>query len=81
MNDADATVVAEFQASMKRQLRNLLLHRANEEGVFLYYGGIGISDMREVEWIDFTDEDDRKVRLALDRHVSPTVADRGDHAE
>ena len=67
VNDADATVVAEFQASMKRQLRNLLLHRADEEGVFLHYGGIGISDMREVEWVDFSDEEDRTVRLALDR--------------
>jgi hypothetical protein len=67
VNEADATVIEEFQAGLKRQIRNLLLHRANEEGVFLYYAGIGISDMREVEWIDFTDNDDRKVRVAIDR--------------
>jgi hypothetical protein len=67
VNQADAAVVEEFQASLKRQIRNLLLHRVNEEGVFLYYGGIGISEMREVEWIDFTDNDDRKVRVAIDR--------------
>jgi hypothetical protein len=67
VNEADAAVVEEFQASLKRQIRNLLLHRVNEEGVFLYYGGIGISEMREVEWIDFTDNDDRKVRVAIDR--------------
>jgi hypothetical protein len=67
VNEADATVVEEFQASLKRQVRNLLLNRANEEGVFLYYGGIGISEMREVEWVDFTDNDDRKVRIAIDR--------------
>jgi hypothetical protein len=67
VNEADATVIEEFQAGLKRQIRNLLLHRASEEGVFLYYAGIGISDMREVEWIDFTDNDDRKVRVAIDR--------------
>jgi hypothetical protein len=66
VNDADATVVEEFQASLKRQLRNLLLNRANEEGVFLYYAGIGVSDMREVDWIDFNNQDDSKIRLALD---------------
>jgi hypothetical protein len=66
VNDADATVVEEFQAGLKRQLRNLLLNRANEDGVFLYYAGIGVSDMREVDWVDFNDENDNKVRLALD---------------
>jgi hypothetical protein len=66
VNDADATVVEEFQAGLKRQLRNLLLTRANEDGVFLYYAGLGVSDMREVDWVDFNDENDNKVRLALD---------------
>jgi hypothetical protein len=67
VTEADATVVDEFQASLKRQVRNLLLHRANEEGVFLHYAGVGTADMREVEWIDFADDSDRTVRLALDR--------------
>ncbi len=66
VNEADPTVVEEFQSALKRQLRNLLLNRANEDGVFLYYAGIGVSDMHEVDWIDFTDRDDRKIRLALD---------------
>jgi len=67
VTEADATVIDEFQASLKRQVRNLLLHRADEEGVFLHYAGIGTADMREVEWIDFADDADRTVRLALDR--------------
>jgi hypothetical protein len=67
VSEADATVVEEFQASLKRQVRNLLLHRADEENVFLHYAGIGTADMREVEWIDFSDDSDRTVRLALDR--------------
>jgi hypothetical protein len=67
VSEADATVVDEFQASLKRNVRNLLLHRADEEGVFLHYAGIGTADMREVEWVDFSDDADRTVRLALDR--------------
>lgn len=67
VSESDATVIDEFQAGLKRQVRNLLLHRADEEGVFLHYAGLGTADMREVEWIDFTDEEDRTVRLALDR--------------
>jgi hypothetical protein len=69
VNEADATVVAEFQSSLKRQIHNLLLNRANEEGVFLRYAGIGIADLRPVEWLEFSDQDGRTVRLALDRET------------
>ena len=66
VNEADVTVVEEFQNSLKRQIWNLLLKRASDKDTFLYYAGIGIADMREVEWIDFNDADDNKVRVALD---------------
>ena len=69
VNDADATVVAEFQNSLKRQVRNLLLSRANEEGVFVRYAGIGIADLRPVDWLEISDQDGRTVRLALDRET------------
>jgi hypothetical protein len=69
VNEADATVVAEFQESLKRQIHNLLLKRVNEEGVFLRYAGIGIADLRPVEWLEFSDQDGRTVRLALDRET------------
>jgi hypothetical protein len=66
VNEADATVVAEFQDVVKRQIRNLLLDRVNEEGVFLHYGGIGVADLRQVEWVEISDQDGRTVRLALE---------------
>ena len=66
VNEADATVVAEFQDTLKRQVRNLLLNRANDEGIFLHYARIGIADLREVEWVEFSDQEGRTVRLALD---------------
>lgn len=69
VNEADATVVAEFQDAMKRQFRNLLLNRANEEGVFLSYAGMGVADLRQVEWVEITDRDDRKIRLGLDHET------------
>lgn len=66
VSPADATLVSEFQNSLKRQLRNLLLSRANEDGVFLHYAGIGTADIREADWIEFSDENDHVVRMALD---------------
>lgn len=67
VNDVDASAISDFQAALQRSIRNLLLHRADEPGVFLHYAGIGISDMREVEWVDFSDDQDRTVRMAIDR--------------
>jgi hypothetical protein len=69
VNEADATAVGEFQNAMKRQVRNLLLNRVNEDGVFLSYAGMGIADLLPVEWIEITDRDDRKIRLALDHET------------
>jgi hypothetical protein len=66
VNEADAPVVAEFQNTVKRQIHNLLLTRASEEGVYLHYGGVGVVDLHPVEWLDITDVEERKVRLALD---------------
>ncbi|MGB7848915.1 MAG: hypothetical protein WBL63_25100 [Candidatus Acidiferrum sp.] len=66
VNEADATVVAQFQDVMKRQIHNLLLDRVNEEGVFLRYAGIGVADLRQVEWVEISDRDGRSVRLALE---------------
>jgi hypothetical protein len=66
INEADATVVAEFQDVVKRQIHNLLLDRVNEEGVYLRYAGIGVADLRQVEWVEISDRDGQTVRLALE---------------
>jgi hypothetical protein len=66
VSEMDTTLVSEFQTALKRQLRNLLLNRATEDGVFLHYAGIGTADIREADWIEFSDENDRVVRMALD---------------
>jgi hypothetical protein len=66
VNEADATVVAAFQSVVKRQIRHLLLDRVNEEGVYLRYAGIGVADLRQVEWVEISDQDGQTVRLALE---------------
>jgi len=66
VNEADATVVEEFQDTVKRQLHNLLLNRVHEEGVFLRFAGLGIADLRQVDWVEISDRDGRVVRLALE---------------
>ncbi len=69
VNEADATVVAEFQSAAKRQIHNLLMSQVKQEGVFLRYAGSGIVDLHPVEWLEISDQDGRTVRLALE-HLS-----------
>ena len=69
VSEADVTAVAEFQQAMRRQVHYVLLESASEEGVYLRYGGLGIVDLKPVDWVEITDQQDRKVRIALD-HMS-----------
>lgn len=89
VNDADASVVAEFQESVKRQIHNLLLSRVNDPAVFVRYAGIGTADLRPVDWLEFTDDQDQTVRLALEHdshlpvrtYVSTPNREMGDRDE
>jgi hypothetical protein len=68
VEEAPVTAISDFQQAMKRQLHNILLSRATEEGVYLRFGGSGIVDLRQVEWVEISDPDGGNlVRVALDR--------------
>lgn len=69
VSDADVTTVAEFQQAQRRQVHNILLESTESEGIYFRFGGLGIVDLKPVDWVELTDQDDRKVKLALD-HIS-----------
>ena len=67
VNQAPASVVADFQTAAKRQVRNVLLIKANEPDVFVRYAGTTIVDLRQVDWLEITgQEEEGSMRLALD---------------
>jgi hypothetical protein len=35
--------------------------------MYVSYGGIGVADLRTVDWIDFQDSEERTIRLGVDR--------------
>jgi len=67
VNEAPATSVADFQEAVKHNLRNVLLLRANQEGVYLRYGGLATVDLHPVDWVEISDQEEGAIRLALDR--------------
>ena len=67
VSEEPVTSVADFQAALKRDPNNLLRTRLNEQGMLISYGGIGVADLKTVDWIDFQDSEERTIRLGVDR--------------
>ena len=60
-------IVKNFVDQKKTGMNNMLRSRMNEPGVEAQYGGPDLIDMKEAEWIEFSDRDRRDLRLAVDR--------------
>ena len=60
-------VVKLFSEQLKTGMNNMLRVRRNEPGVEAHYAGTDIIDLKEAEWIEFTDHEHRNLRLAVDR--------------
>jgi hypothetical protein len=60
-------VTRNFAEQVKSGMNNMLRSRMNEDGVELRYAGTDIVDLKEVEWIEFSDRDHRSLRLAVEK--------------
>ncbi len=67
VSEEPATSLSDFQESLRRNLNYLLRVRLNEPGLLLRYGGTGVDELREVEWVEITDTEERTFRIAMDR--------------
>ena len=62
-------MVKTFAEQVKSGMNTMLRSRLNEPGVEAEYAGTDIIDMKEAEWIQFTDRDHRDMRLAIDKNT------------
>lgn len=67
VNEMPVTSVTEFQEQMRRNIDNLLRLRLKEPGMSIRFGGNDTVDLKQVDWVELTDSDQRKFRLAVDR--------------
>jgi hypothetical protein len=67
VNELPATSISEFQEQAKRNIDNLLRLRLNEPGMVIRFGGNDTVDLKQVDWVELTDSEGRKFRLAIDR--------------
>ena len=67
VNELPAASISEFEESVKRNIDNLLRLRLNEPGMSIRFGGNDTVDLKQVDWVELTDSQQRKFRLAVDR--------------
>jgi hypothetical protein len=58
---------ADYQEQVKRNINNLIRLRLNEPGMEIRYGGTGTVDLKQVDWVELTDSEQRTFRLAVDQ--------------
>jgi len=67
VSEAPATSVTDFQEQVKRNIDNLLRLRLSEEGMSIRFDGSDTVDLKQVDWVELTDREQRTFRLAVDR--------------
>ena len=61
-------LIQNFNDQLKTDLNNVLRKRINEPGVDAEYAGTDLIDLKEAEWIEFTDREHRMMRLGIDKY-------------
>jgi hypothetical protein len=69
VSEKAATEITDFQEQIKRDIDILLRLRLKEEGMTFRYGGSGLVDLKQVDWVEIADRDARTFRLAISRET------------
>ncbi len=67
VNELPAASISDFQEQVKRNVDNLLRLRLKEPGMAVRFGGNDTVDLKQVDWVEITDSQERRFRLAVDR--------------
>jgi len=67
VSDQPEDLVKNFSEQVKSGMNNVLRRRMNEPGFDVRYGGTDLIDLKEAEWIEFTDSEHREMRLGIDK--------------
>jgi len=69
VTELPVTSVADFEEQTKRNIDNVLRIRLKEPGWTYRYGGIDTVDLKEVDWVELDDSEERTFRLAVDHNT------------
>ena len=67
VSEAAPTDLIQFQQNLKKDIDNILRRRIHETGMIFRYGGPDIVDLRQSDWVEMVDSDNRTIRIAFAR--------------
>jgi len=67
VSDEPEDVIKNFNDRIESGMNTMLRGRMNQPGVEVQYGGTDLIDLKEAEWIVFTDSEHREMRLGIDK--------------
>jgi len=65
VSDAPKSDVTDFQEDVLKDLDNILRRRSHEPGMALRYGGPDVVDLKQADWVEMVDSDNRTIRIAF----------------
>ena len=65
VSDASGADVAHFQEDTKKDLDYILRSRIKEANIIFRYAGPDIVDLKEAEWVELVDSDNRTIKIAF----------------
>ena len=65
--DAPQTDLAQFEEDIKKDIDNILRNRIHESGMIIRYGGSDVVDLKEADWVELVDSENRTIRIAFAR--------------
>jgi hypothetical protein len=67
VSDAPATDLAQFQQDTLKDIDNIIRHRIHEPGMILRYAGPDVVELKQADWVELVDSDNRTIRIAFAR--------------
>jgi hypothetical protein len=65
VSDAPRADLADFQATVQKDLDNILRHRIHEPDMTFRYGGPDVIDGWQADWVELIDGENRTIRIAF----------------
>lgn len=67
VSEAAPSDMARFEEDTKIDINNILQHRVHEPGMVFRYAGSDVVELKEADWVELVDSDNRTIRIAFAR--------------
>ncbi|MDR3720969.1 MAG: hypothetical protein P4L00_05175 [Candidatus Acidoferrales bacterium] len=65
VTEAPQADLMQFKEEVLKDIDNVLRHRSHEPGMILRYGGPDVVDLKQADWVELVDSDNRTIRIAF----------------